>query len=108
MVFRKDLPVGAPDDFQNILIQSDRILKIPLPVDKLLKLGHHPIRHLQLCLSFRPEQKTFERRIPFRKEKPKSLWNFPSSAWLDCAWVPSCPRKSPTIPGMRTASKKRA
>ena len=42
MVFRRNLPVAAPDR-QNRLIQSDRILEVAFPVNKLLKHPDAPV-----------------------------------------------------------------
>lgn len=66
MVFGENLPATVPDNLQNMLIQSDRIVEVPFPVDKLLKLGHYSINDLQLCLPLSREQKIFEWLIPFR------------------------------------------
>ena len=66
VVFGENLPIAVPDNRQNMLVQSDRIVEVPFPVDKLFKLGHHSINDLNLCLPLSREQKIFEWRIPFR------------------------------------------
>jgi hypothetical protein len=43
MLFRGNPPDSAPDNLQYRLIQSDRILEVAFPVDKLLKHPDPPV-----------------------------------------------------------------